>query len=102
MLDLFNNQYDLNILKKNIYALNLVDIIKTQKLDADFVLLRRGQFRTPDGREQKPRKFRRRYTHSKQAMRRFMVDVVWSLNDDIHWNLLEQRHLLCVQIVFDP
>lgn len=38
MLDLFNNQYDLNILKKNIYALNLIDIIKTQKLDSDFVL----------------------------------------------------------------
>jgi hypothetical protein len=38
MLDLFNNQYDLITLKKNIYALNLIDIIKTQQLDADFVL----------------------------------------------------------------
>lgn len=38
MLDLFNNHYDLDTLKKNIYALNLLDIIKTQKLDSDFVM----------------------------------------------------------------
>jgi hypothetical protein len=36
MLDLQNNQYDLNILKTNIYAVSLLDILKTQKLTAEF------------------------------------------------------------------
>jgi hypothetical protein len=36
MLDLSNNQYDLKTLKENIYALNLLDILKTQKLTAEF------------------------------------------------------------------
>jgi hypothetical protein len=36
MLDLYNNQYDLNILKENIYAVSLWDILKTQKLTCDF------------------------------------------------------------------
>ena len=38
MLDLYNNQYDINILKKNIYAVNLIDVLKTQTLTYEFVL----------------------------------------------------------------
>ena len=34
--DLYTNLYDLSILKYNIYALNLFDIIKTQKLTPEF------------------------------------------------------------------
>ena len=37
MLDLYNNKYDLEILKQNIYAVNLIDILKTQTLTSDFV-----------------------------------------------------------------
>ena len=37
MLDLYNNLYSREILKKNIYALNLIDIIKTQYLDESFI-----------------------------------------------------------------
>ena len=36
MLDLNNNQYNQETLKKYIYAVSLVDILKTQKVDADF------------------------------------------------------------------
>ena len=36
MLDLYNNQYDYETLKTNIYAVSLIDILKTQKLTADF------------------------------------------------------------------
>jgi hypothetical protein len=36
MLDLNNNQYDMTTLKENIYAHNLWDILKTQKLTTDF------------------------------------------------------------------
>jgi hypothetical protein len=36
MLDLFKNQYDLKILKENIYAVSLRDILKTQKLTSEF------------------------------------------------------------------
>ena len=36
MLDLYNNQYDLPILKEYIYAVSLWDILKTQKLTIDF------------------------------------------------------------------
>ena len=36
MLDLYNNQYDLPILKEYIYAVSLWDILKTQKLTRDF------------------------------------------------------------------
>jgi hypothetical protein len=36
MLDLYNNQYDMHILKEYIYALNLWDILKTQRLTRDF------------------------------------------------------------------
>jgi hypothetical protein len=38
MLDLYNNKYDRNILKENIYSLKLVDILKTQILDLSFVV----------------------------------------------------------------
>ena len=38
MLDLYNNCYDLNTLKKYIYSLSLVDIVKTQKLTAEFCI----------------------------------------------------------------
>ena len=38
MLDLKKNQYNQETLKKNIYAVSLVDILKTQKVDADFAV----------------------------------------------------------------
>jgi hypothetical protein len=38
MLDLYNNQYTSDILLKNIYALNLIDILKTQKLSMFFIV----------------------------------------------------------------
>jgi len=38
MLDLYNNQYDRKTLKENIYAVNLIDILKTQKLDITFII----------------------------------------------------------------
>ena len=38
MLDLYNKQYSREDLKKNIYAVNLVDIIKTQKLNSSFIV----------------------------------------------------------------
>ena len=34
--DLYKNQYPRNILKDNIYAVSLLDILKTQKLTAEF------------------------------------------------------------------
>lgn len=37
MLDLYNNLYSRDVLKKNIYNLNLIDIIKTQYLDESFI-----------------------------------------------------------------
>ena len=37
-LDLKKNQYDMKILKQNIYFLNLIEIFKTQKLDAQFIV----------------------------------------------------------------
>ena len=37
MIDLYNQQYTREELKKNIYALKLIDIVKTQKLDYTFV-----------------------------------------------------------------
>ncbi len=36
MLDLYNKQYDLQTLKEHIYAVNLFDVLKTQKLTQDF------------------------------------------------------------------
>jgi hypothetical protein len=38
MLDLQNNQYSQTILKKHIYEINLLDILKTQKIDAEFAV----------------------------------------------------------------
>lgn len=38
MLDLQNNQYSQSILKKYIYAVNLIEILKTQKIDAEFAV----------------------------------------------------------------
>jgi hypothetical protein len=37
-LDLKNNQYDRETLKKHIYELNLWDILKTQKIDVTFAV----------------------------------------------------------------
>ena len=36
MLDLYNKQYDMQILKENIYAVRLWDILKTQILTKEF------------------------------------------------------------------
>jgi len=38
MLDLYNNKYDRTTLKKYIYAVSLIDILKTQHLDVSFVV----------------------------------------------------------------
>jgi hypothetical protein len=38
MLDLYNNKYEREILKENIYDLKLVDILKTQTLDSTFIV----------------------------------------------------------------
>jgi hypothetical protein len=38
MLDLYNNKYDRKTLKENIYASNLIDILKTQILDITFIV----------------------------------------------------------------
>ena len=38
MLDLYNNKYDRQTLKDNIYAVKLIDILKTQTLDVTFVV----------------------------------------------------------------
>lgn len=37
-MDLYKQNYTLDILKRNIYALNLLDILKTQQLNARFVV----------------------------------------------------------------
>jgi len=38
MLDLYNKKYKRNILKDNIYAVKLTDILKTQQIDVKFVV----------------------------------------------------------------
>jgi len=38
MLDLYNKQYPRETLKKYIYSVRLVDILKTQKLDITFIV----------------------------------------------------------------
>jgi hypothetical protein len=38
MLDLYNKKYDRKTLKENIYALRLIDILKTQYLDINFIV----------------------------------------------------------------
>lgn len=37
MLDLYNNKYDMITLVKNIYAINMLDVLKTQDIDENFV-----------------------------------------------------------------
>ena len=37
MIDLYNNKYDRETLKANIYAVKLIDILKTQILDISFI-----------------------------------------------------------------
>ena len=36
MIELYSNQYDYETLKANIYVVSLIDVLKTQKLTADF------------------------------------------------------------------
>jgi hypothetical protein len=38
MLDLYNTKYDRNTLKRNIYAIKLIDILKTQVIDIHFAV----------------------------------------------------------------
>ena len=38
MLDLYNKQYDRKTLKEYIYAVQLIDILKTQKIDVTFAV----------------------------------------------------------------
>ena len=38
LLDLFNNQYDQETLKKHIYAISLINILKSQKIDVEFAV----------------------------------------------------------------
>lgn len=38
MLDLYNNKYDRQTLKENIYAVKLLDILKTQTLEITFIV----------------------------------------------------------------
>ncbi len=38
MLDLYNNKYDRETLKKYIYAVKLIDILKTQRIDVSFAV----------------------------------------------------------------
>ncbi len=38
MLELYNNKYDRKTLKENIYAVKLIDILKTQTLDITFIV----------------------------------------------------------------
>jgi hypothetical protein len=38
MLDLYNIKYDRKTLKENIYAVKLIDILKTQELDITFIV----------------------------------------------------------------
>lgn len=38
MLDLYNKKYNMNILKEHIYAVSLMDILKTQIIDINFAV----------------------------------------------------------------
>jgi hypothetical protein len=38
MLDLYNNKYDRETLKKHIYEVKLIDVLKTQMLDMEFIV----------------------------------------------------------------
>jgi hypothetical protein len=52
MLDLYNNKYDRQTLKDNIYAVKLIDILKTQIIDVTFavryILNQKYQFHEED------------------------------------------------------
>jgi len=52
MLDLYNKQYDRQTLKNHIYEVKLTDILKTQKIDAQFavryILNQKYQFHPED------------------------------------------------------
>lgn len=52
MLDLYNNKYDRKTLKENIYAVKLIDILKTQIIDVTFavryILNKKYQFNDED------------------------------------------------------
>jgi hypothetical protein len=52
MLDLYNNKYDRQTLKDNIYAVKLLDILKTQVIDVTFavryILNQKYQFHEED------------------------------------------------------
>jgi hypothetical protein len=52
MLDLYNNKYDRQTLKEYIYAISLIDVIKTQKIDVTFavryILNKKYQIRDED------------------------------------------------------
>jgi hypothetical protein len=52
MLDLYNNKYDRQTLKEYIYAISLIDVLKTQKIDVTFavryVLNKKYQIRDED------------------------------------------------------
>jgi hypothetical protein len=52
MLDLYNNKYDRQTLKEYIYAISLIDVIKTQKIDVTFavryILNKKYQIRQED------------------------------------------------------
>jgi hypothetical protein len=52
MLDLYNNKYDRKTLKDNIYAVKLIDILKTQIIDVTFavryILNKKYQFNDED------------------------------------------------------
>ena len=38
MVDLYNNKYDRDFLKNNIYNIKLIDLLKTQIIDANFAV----------------------------------------------------------------
>ena len=38
MLDLYNKKYSMKILKANIYAIKLIDILKTHTIDVTFAV----------------------------------------------------------------
>lgn len=52
MLDLYNNKYDRQTLKEYIYAISLIDVLKTQKIDLTFavryILNKKYQIREED------------------------------------------------------
>jgi hypothetical protein len=51
MIDLYNNKYDRQTLKDNIYAVKLIDILKTQVIDITFAVryLLNNKYQLQDG-----------------------------------------------------